>query len=165
MAPTVTEEAWAAFEEVLAQRRSGAYSAVFGLDESDPAAPRIVLIGQVALTDSNPHAATQAMLDEQELRWVALTLPYRTEAGGERAKFCFVRWVSDQLTRPSMKESVRLKSGGVMFGAPLASRAHTAGAVKCQANDWDDFALDELLARASKHERDPVDKTSINHLR
>ena len=112
----VDDDVWEAYEAVLKQRTSNQLAAVFALDESDRSAPRIVLRGTVALSDNKPWKAMVDMLDEQQLSWIALTLPYKTQSGGQREKFCFVRWCSDNLTRDSFKESVRLKSGAVMFG-------------------------------------------------
>ena len=163
--PTVNEDAWDAFRAVQSHRKTGALAAVFGLNEADRDAPVIELVGRVDVGDAHPWAKMTALLDAQELRWIALTLPYTTESGGQREKFCFVRWCSDNLTRDSFKESVRLKSGAVMFAAELAAAAHTAGATKIQANDYDDITIDAVLEKASKHERDAVDKSSIDKLR
>lgn len=107
-----------------------------------------------SLADS--HAALLALLPEQEPRWLVLNFPYRTTSGGRRNKIALVSWCPDTLTRPTMKESARIKMSAVTcFGS--VKRACKGADCSIQANDLEDLSWSAVLAKVSRFERDAVD--------
>eukprot|EP01108_Squamamoeba_japonica_P001497 TRINITY_DN1638_c0_g1_i1.p1 TRINITY_DN1638_c0_g1~~TRINITY_DN1638_c0_g1_i1.p1 ORF type:complete len:186 (-),score=20.08 TRINITY_DN1638_c0_g1_i1:83-598(-) len=161
----VADECWDAYNAVFKARTTGALAAVFGMSDDEKS---IVLVGTVSLNDAHPWPALVALLDEQKLSWIVLMLPYKTDEGEQsanRERFVFIRWVADALRRETHKETIRVKSGAVMLAGKLASKAHTDGAIKYQANDFDDMKLEYVLDASTKTERAGVLKSSLDVLR
>jgi len=77
---------------------------------------------------------------------------------GLKSKLLFITWVPDAITRPSLKEIARVKTMGVMWTGKL-KKIFTAVVCNVQANDLSDVEWMNLLSKASKYEKDPVDPT------
>lgn len=97
----------------------------------------------------------------QHVAWAAVNFPYTTDSGGQRNKFIMVRWVPDTLERSTMRETVRLKTSGVMLAGDLVGAFTRDGAKKLQANDPSDLDLFTVLDFVSKFERDKVVRESV----
>ena len=105
-----------------------------------------------------------AQMPAQDLCWIVLSVPYTTTSGGLRSKACLVSWCPDGLQRSTFKEAVRVKTSSVLFGAALAKRATRDGAVRVEAHDAEDLALETILERVARFERDAIDHDSVSHL-
>ena len=105
------------------------------------------------------------LFPEQEIRWALLNVPYKVVGGGVRERVAFVRWCPDSLQRESHKKTIQAKSNAVMFCGELAQRATKLGATLIEANSIDELELDAVLAKITKHEREPLDPSSVDNLR
>lgn len=97
---------------------------------------------------------------DQNIAWALVNLPYETEIGAKRLKSLFINWVPDALSRPSFRETVRLKSNGVYWAGLVKSQLESVDCLY-QANAVDDLQAGAFLARASRFERDQVDPASV----
>lgn len=97
---------------------------------------------------------------DQNIAWALVNLPYETEIGAKRLKSLFINWVPDALSRPSFRETVRLKSNGVYWAGLVKSQLESVDCLY-QANAADDLQAGAFLARASRFERDQVDPASV----
>ena len=66
--------------------------------------------------------------------------------------------------RSTFKETVRLKSCGIMLARELHQAAARDGGKKYQANGDADLDIWEVLKTVAKFERDGVDRTSVEAL-
>jgi cofilin len=112
---------------------------------------------------SAPFSEFRASFPDQDIRWALVDFPYRTTSGGIRSKLTFITWVPDTLRRETFRESVRVKSTGVIMSGVLL-RDMRAVVCKMQANDQDDLAPRTMLDKVSKFDRDTVDLASVNDL-
>lgn len=157
--PTVSDATWAAYATVT---KGKAFAAVFALDADES---EIIVKATVEASPSGGQwPALRQNFGPQEVVWAAISFPYTTSSGGQRSKFLFVTWVPDTLTRSTFKETVRLKSGGVMLAAELHQAAARDGGKKYQANGDADLEIWEVLKTVAKFERDGVDRASIEAL-
>lgn len=105
------------------------------------------------------------LFPDQEIRWAVLNVPFKVVGGGVRERVVFVRWCPDSLQRENHKKTIQAKSFAVMFCGELAQRATKLGATLIEANSVDDLQLDAVIAKLTKHEREPLDPTSLEPLR
>jgi hypothetical protein len=119
------------------------------------------IVSRISLDDPSPWQQMVAQLPPQDLCWIFLALPYATTSGGLRGKACLVSWCPDALARATFKETVRVKTSSVLFGAALAKRATRDGAIRIEAQDLDDLGLESVLERVSRFERDAIDHSSL----
>jgi len=115
------------------------------------------------LSRRSAYSAVPRLFPADHIRWCALNVRF-TCGGGQRSKLVWLSWSPDTLQRPSMRESARLKMAAITAAAPfLASPRVGKGTFSLitQANCTDDLALDTIVRRVSRHEREPVDPQSI----
>jgi hypothetical protein len=103
------------------------------------------------------------LLMSTEIRWAILDFPYLTLNGGRHSKLTFISWVPDDLRRPSMRETIRIKSTGVFCSGVLRSQMKSFDCIY-QANCIDDLQRTNILDKVFRFERDPIDNASIDAL-
>eukprot|EP00286_Rhodomonas_abbreviata_P003406 CAMPEP_0181347276 /NCGR_PEP_ID=MMETSP1101-20121128/33795_1 /TAXON_ID=46948 /ORGANISM="Rhodomonas abbreviata, Strain Caron Lab Isolate" /LENGTH=184 /DNA_ID=CAMNT_0023459485 /DNA_START=149 /DNA_END=699 /DNA_ORIENTATION=+ len=155
--PVITEEVWARYNDV---NKGRLLAAVFHLSEDER---EVVLKGTVE-RGSGVWGKFEALFDPQYIAWAAVNFPYMTDSGGRRDKFLMVRWVPDTISRSTMKETVRIKTAGVMLAGDLIGAFDRDGAKKLQANDPSDLDVFSVLEFVSKFERDKVVRASVEPL-
>jgi hypothetical protein len=64
-----------------------------------------------------------------------------------------------------MKETIRLKSAGVMRVGELGRAFSADGAKRLQANELSDLELFEVLDTVTQFEREPIDRASVERLK
>eukprot|EP00056_Hartaetosiga_gracilis_P018954 m.12476 g.12476 ORF g.12476 m.12476 type:complete len:169 (+) comp7222_c0_seq1:99-605(+) len=155
--PVITEEVWEAFKAV---GKGTLLAAVFELNEEET---ELVLKTTV---ENNDGAWTELekAFDPQQPAWAAISFPYKTTSGGIRSKFMYLSWAPDSLKRATFKETIRVKSIGIMQLGELSQAFAASGAKRIQANDLSDLEIDSVLSVAAKFERDEIDKSSIQRL-
>jgi len=101
------------------------------------------------------HEKLLSMLPEQDPCYFAYNFVYQVQGGGKRNKIAFIRWVPDDLTRESLKESARIKMLAVTNGGAL-KKSFKATDCSIQANSVEDLAYTKLLEAVSRFEREPI---------
>eukprot|EP00055_Hartaetosiga_balthica_P005886 m.17907 g.17907 ORF g.17907 m.17907 type:complete len:169 (+) comp4857_c0_seq1:174-680(+) len=155
--PVISEEVWAAFKAV---GHGDLLAAVFQLNDDET---KLVLKDVVDIKDG-AWPSLEALFDPQQPAWAAICFPYTTMSGGIRSKFMYLSWSPDTLTRPTFKETIRVKSIGIMQLGELSEAFATAGAKRIQANDQADLEIENVLSIAAKFERDEINRDSIQRL-
>eukprot|EP00179_Madagascaria_erythrocladioides_P009039 CAMPEP_0198308752 /NCGR_PEP_ID=MMETSP1450-20131203/1329_1 /TAXON_ID=753684 ORGANISM="Madagascaria erythrocladiodes, Strain CCMP3234" /NCGR_SAMPLE_ID=MMETSP1450 /ASSEMBLY_ACC=CAM_ASM_001115 /LENGTH=118 /DNA_ID=CAMNT_0044011455 /DNA_START=186 /DNA_END=539 /DNA_ORIENTATION=+ len=92
------------------QRRK-ALAAVYKLSDDGAS---IVLDAEIDTTDG-AWTRLVAALPLNDVRWVALSLPYTVDGGGKRDKLAMITWCPDALQRATHRETIEVKSGAVML--------------------------------------------------
>eukprot|EP01113_Clastostelium_recurvatum_P043079 TRINITY_DN7068_c0_g2_i3.p1 TRINITY_DN7068_c0_g2~~TRINITY_DN7068_c0_g2_i3.p1 ORF type:complete len:158 (+),score=23.25 TRINITY_DN7068_c0_g2_i3:104-577(+) len=91
----------------------------------------------------------------QDTRWCLFDLQFRT-LSTTRSKLIFVTWVPDSITRGTLKEAARVKTNGVLWTGTM-KKLMPGVVCMLQANDVSDVAWESMLARACRHEKDPIE--------
>merc|ERR1711964_1741 len=86
---------------------------------------------------------------DNEIRWAIVDVKYSTVDGGKRNKVAFITWVPDSLTRATFRETIRVKSNGVMFSSLLKKPCKGYTRV-IQANDLDDLEERAVIEKVSR---------------
>ncbi|XP_065196557.1 uncharacterized protein LOC135828050 [Sycon ciliatum] len=159
--PVVHDDVWTSMKAVTNAKH---FATVFRLTEDES---EIVPETSIDWEENNGDGGLWAKLLahfvglNQDIRWAIVNLPYTTTNGGKRNKVIFATWVPDTLTRRTMRESVRVKFNGVQLAGGMRKQASIDGVSMYQANDMDDLALAEVLAKVSRFERDGIDMESL----
>eukprot|EP01113_Clastostelium_recurvatum_P028157 TRINITY_DN3408_c0_g1_i5.p1 TRINITY_DN3408_c0_g1~~TRINITY_DN3408_c0_g1_i5.p1 ORF type:complete len:165 (-),score=21.52 TRINITY_DN3408_c0_g1_i5:86-580(-) len=104
------------------------------------------------------HSSFSSFMDSlpsQETRWCLFDIQFRS-LDTTRSKLMFITWVPSTIRRDTLKETARVKFNGVFWSSTLKKEMP---AVVCsyQASDASDLAWDNLLSKACRYEKDPVD--------
>ncbi|KAH3757944.1 hypothetical protein Pelo_10238 [Pelomyxa schiedti] len=144
-------------ECVTAFRQPGNLGVIFRLNGSN----EVVVGGSFPL--GTPYADFAAAFPADDVAWAILNVRYMTTDGGKRLKHCWLSWIPDDFHRATTKETV-----GVKFTSPMVLsklRNQCAGDSKHGFShhgiNQASIALPEIIERATKFERDPVDPASV----
>eukprot|EP00727_Mastigamoeba_balamuthi_P009653 m51a1_g531 putative actin depolymerizing factor (163) ;mRNA; r:372475-373072 len=153
MQPHVDDACLSAFRSV---KKGQAMAAVFGLsgDESS-----IVL--HSVLPRNSPFAEFESLFPDNDIRWAVLGVRYLTKCKGIRGKLLWVSWAPDTLRRASFRESARVKSSALSAPSSFLSDIRADLSTVMQANRPDDLSSANIFERASRFERDEIDRDSI----
>ncbi|KXS19807.1 hypothetical protein M427DRAFT_66928 [Gonapodya prolifera JEL478] len=102
-----------------------------------------------------PWSSLEDLLPDQNPRWIFANVEY-VMAGGDmrRNKVLYVAWSPDTITRPTMRESARVKSLSVLLEQVFLPAVGAQNPdVKMQANCKEDLDVVEVLKRVSRFER------------
>jgi len=92
---------------------------------------------------------------DQDPCWALVNIRYTTVSGGKRSKAVLISWIPETLRRVSLKESVRVKMQAV-FVTGLLKAACKGIQCNVEASNVGEASHEVVLARASRHELDPI---------
>ena len=115
-----------------------------------------IVVGAVGALDYR-WSDLMAEFSDNDICWALVNVKYRTVDGGHRCKLALVMWVPD-LRRDSVRETVMLKQCGV-YGQQTLKKSMGMASCTIQANDAEDVTYASMLEKASRFERDAIDKS------
>ena len=121
-----------------------------------------IVINTVGKSNETPFSEFTNSFTNNEVAWGLINIEYQTTSKGMRSKLLFITWVPDDMQLSSFKETIKMKTQAIVEGRRLRKEYFRSFDSVVQANDFDEISLDYLLSKASKHERDEIDRQSVD---